>query len=463
MSKQKQQPLPKFLDLFQEQPMAILPAKMDEIQAFIDRRINGQLSDWQAVMPVSAQSEERVPYELREGVAIVPVRGVLAKRANLVTDFSGGTSMELLRADLLAADRDPAVRAILLHAESPGGTVDGCIETADTLWDVRSRKPVVTFVDGMMASACLWICSGAHSIITGPAAQCGSLGVLITHYDISMRDKAFGIVRTVIASGEYKSITSDEKPLSDRARAYLEDQVYTLFAMFTAGVARNRGMAIEAVLEKMGDGRVFIGADAVTAGAADAVGTFDDAFKAAQDMIKKGKFFNSPKKEDRSMKPEDVKTQFPETHAAIAEAATTAAIATAEISHKAALAEQKKNLIALVGAAFGPEAATKLQAMADAGVTVAQMQAMGIVGEAGAAGGVSRAQILSGLQAAASAPLSPATEQKPAAGTAPAPDFMVLVDAHMASAKCSKADAMKAVMQQHPAAHEAWLAKANQK
>lgn len=456
-------PMPKFMDLFQEQPMAILPAKMDEIQAFIERRFHGQASDWQAAAPAESAAKERIPYTVHDGVATIPVRGVLAKRANLVTDFSGGTSMELLRADLRAADADPAVRAIVLHAESPGGTVDGCVETADTLWAVRGRKPVVTYVDGMCASAALWICSGAHKIIAGPTAQCGSLGVLTTHYDVSAQDKARGIVRTVISSGEYKSISSDEKPLSEPARAYLEAQVYQLFAMFVEAVARNRGMEIDAVLKKMGDGRVFIGADAVAAGAADAVGTLDDAFKAAKDMIKPGnKFFFTPKKEDRSMKPEELKAQFPETHTAIAEEARNAAMATATENHAAVIAEQKKSICALAGAVFGAEAGAKLQTMVDSGLTVAQLEAIGYTGQAAAAAGTTRKNILDGLQASAPGALKPAAEQ-PAAGTDQKPGFMALVDAHMLAAKCSKGDAIRECMAKHPAEHKAWLAEMNKK
>lgn len=457
------QQLPKFMDLFQEQPMAILPAKMDEIQAFIERRFAGLESDWQAAAGSSAREEkERIPYTVKDGVAIVPVRGVLAKRANLVTEYSGGTSMELLRADLLAADVDPAVRALLVHAETPGGTVDGCVETADTLWAIRARKPVVTYVDGMMASAGLWIGSAAHKIITGPTAQNGSLGVLTTHYDVSMRDKAAGLVRTVITSGEYKAITSDEKPLSERARDYLEAQVYQLFAMFVEAVARNRGMEISAVLENMGDGRVFIGADAVAAGAADAVGTFDDAFQAAKDMIKTGtKIYIKPKQEAATMKPDEVKAQFPDTHKAIAEEASTAAMTAAAEDKKNALAEQQKNICALAGKVFGAEAGAKLQAMVASGLTVAQLEAIGYTGESQDAAGTSRKDILDGLKSSAPGALKPASEQ-PAAGDEK-PGFLALVEAHQAAAKCSRSEAIRECMAKYPAEHKAYLAEMNKK
>src|SRR5688572_8964880 len=57
----------------------------------------------------------------RDGVGVIPVFRAIFRRANLLTEISGATSIELLAQDLNLAVQDPSVRAVLLDIDSPGG------------------------------------------------------------------------------------------------------------------------------------------------------------------------------------------------------------------------------------------------------------------------------------------------------------------------------------------------------
>ena len=91
-----------------------------------------------------------------------------------------------------------------------------------------------------------------------------------------------GVKRTILSAGAYKRIASDEKPLSEEGRDYLQSQVDTYYTLFVDAVAANRGMPVERVLADMADGRIFIGEQAREAGLVDMIGTFNQALDLAR-------------------------------------------------------------------------------------------------------------------------------------------------------------------------------------
>jgi signal peptide peptidase SppA len=258
--------------LFQDQAWAIHPAKLDEINAFVQARAEGRLTE--AASPGKSGARAEATYQNQSGVAVIPVSGILAKKANLITQYSGGTSYQLLQRDILAALYDKEVKAILLDIDSPGGTVDGAFEASDFIHSARGKKPIVAYANGLAASAAYLLGSAADSVHGYVSAQVGSIGVCLTHYDLSKRDEMRGVTRTEIYAGKYKRMGTDSKPLDDEAKAYLQDRVDHLYGLFLQGIARNRGVSMERALA-MADGKVFIGSQARSAGLLDGMATFD--------------------------------------------------------------------------------------------------------------------------------------------------------------------------------------------
>src|SRR5574343_168354 len=271
-----------FINTVQDRVWALQPAKFEEVSHFIELRLTGE----KITLPESAagKSGNRAEdqYEVIDGVAVLPLYGMLDKRMNLLMNFSGGTSTELYAKSFQRAMADPNVMAILLDIDSPGGSVDGTKELADLILSSRGQKPIVTYANGLMASAAYWIGSAADVIIAMDTAEIGSIGVALMHYDYSVQDEKMGIKRTAITAGKYKRIASDEKPLTQEGHDYLQSMVDDYYRLFVDAVGQNRGVDSDKVHDKMADGRIFIGKKAMKVKLIDMIGNFNDALAMAK-------------------------------------------------------------------------------------------------------------------------------------------------------------------------------------
>jgi len=257
-------------------PWAITPEKFLEIRAIYSQHRLGPKIDLKEVEARIGRplKNERTPYTMDGSTAIVSIEGVLAKKMNFFMDISGGTSTQIIESDFKAAMRDPAVAAIILSIDSPGGTVDGTEGLADTIYNARGTKPIIAMADGTMASAAYWIGSAADKVYAvDNSTQVGSIGVVATHEDYSQAEHAAGVKVTEITAGKYKRVASSHEPLTQDGRATIQSMVDHVYSNFVDTVARNRGVGVAKVSDEMADGRIFLGQQAVKAGLVDGVST----------------------------------------------------------------------------------------------------------------------------------------------------------------------------------------------
>lgn len=257
-------------------PWAIEPAKLLEMQAIYATHLRGEKIDIEAIEARLGRplANEQQAYTVQAGgVAVLPVEGVIAPKANLFIRISGGASAQMMTRQVESALADSRVRALVLQVDSPGGSVLGTPELAQAIHEMAAIKPIVTVSDGTMASAAYWIGSAANAVyISGPTVNVGSIGVVATHDYSPRRD---GGQTVEITAGRYKRVASDARPLDAEGQAYLQEKVDYLYQVFVDAVARNRGTDAATVLERMADGRVFIGQQAIDAGLVDGVSTVD--------------------------------------------------------------------------------------------------------------------------------------------------------------------------------------------
>lgn len=222
--------------------------------------------------------DDEKPYETVNGVAVIPVTGVLSRRTSLFSWLFGGMSTVQIGDAIEAAKGDGAVRAIMLDVDSPGGTVAGTQELAAIVYAARGAKPITAYTGGMMASAAYWIGSAADQVlISGDTNMVGSIGVIATHVDMSKAYEEFGVKVTEVTGGKWKDKPSSYRPLDADDRAVIQYEVDCLYSAFVADVAKHRGVSTETVLSDMADGRVFVGRDAIEAGLVDGVSTRQEA------------------------------------------------------------------------------------------------------------------------------------------------------------------------------------------
>jgi capsid assembly protease len=203
------------------------------------------------------------------GIARISIDGPIFRKANLLTRYSGATSTDVLMRDITTALADPAVRALVLSIDSPGGEAHGTHDAASLVRSARAVKPVVAHVWGQAASGAYWIASAADSIVASPMALLGSIGAIATLRD---RKDPEGTYHFVSSVSPYKR--ADLK--SDAGRARIQATIDALGAVFAADVARNRDVPLRTVLRDFGAGDQLVGESARRAHLCDSLGTYQD-------------------------------------------------------------------------------------------------------------------------------------------------------------------------------------------
>jgi len=209
------------------------------------------------------------------GVALIPVRGVIAPHMNLLSEMSGGTDFDSLTRALHAAAAERP-KAIVLDVDSPGGNVAGATEFAREVLKVRAQVPVIAQVSHLMGSAAYWFGACATEIVASPSSLVGAVGVYTIYDDVSKALEAEGVTRHVIAAGEFKGEGVDGGPLSAEARTHREAIVGKYYASFLKDVAAGRGVSVDTVRATYGKGRVLDVDGALQAGMITRVGTLAD-------------------------------------------------------------------------------------------------------------------------------------------------------------------------------------------
>ena len=342
-----------------------------------------------------SSGEEEEPYQVEDGVAVIPIEGVISR-----SGFWGCSTRGVASA-LDQALEDSSVRAILFAIHSPGGVAAGIKELSDSIVLATRVKPCAAWVDGMCASAAYWLASATGRIYAGPSATVGSIGVLVRHMDLSGFYKANGIAFTYVTAGSYKAVGNPETPLSDRDIGVMQARANQIYDMFSADVAEHMGLAMEQ-RETWADGRTFLGAEAEQLGLITAL--TPTRLGAVRQILK-----------ETHMDRTELAQKYPDLWASIqqdmaAEADRKSAQARSEATETAQAA-----VLALVETVCGAEAAQKVEALVRTGVTPEQLKAAAAAltpkVQAAPQHDV-KSEMLAAMQAATPAPVSAAAIQE---------------------------------------------------
>lgn len=207
------------------------------------------------------------PFVLGSRVGIVDLEGVI---------FSSDWVRETLR----KFRESGSVKAVVVRINSPGGGVAASQEIHREIARFRreTHKPVVVSMESVAASGGYYAASAADHILANPGTITGSIGVIVqwTNYG-ELLDWAR--LRTVtFKSGALKDAGNPTRALTEEEKKYFEDLIERLRGQFQSAVAEGRkGKLKPGALEKMADGRVVTGDEAVSLGLVDEIGDLRDA------------------------------------------------------------------------------------------------------------------------------------------------------------------------------------------
>lgn len=265
----------RILEMAMSAPWAMLPEAVEQVLEIAARENNPTPEALEAYRAARADNGERL--SVRGNVGILYAKGPMFKHANLMTAYSGATSYDVLRRDLQLALDTPAIEAILLRIDSPGGDVSGCDELAAAIYASRGKKPITAFVSGMACSAAYWIAAAADRIVVSDVAVIGSIGVVLGITDRKKADERSGISRIEFVSSQSPGKRPDVE--TDEGKARVQKLVDDLGDVFVDAVAKYRGVSKATVISEFGQGGVEIGANAVKRKMVDEVGQFEATFR----------------------------------------------------------------------------------------------------------------------------------------------------------------------------------------
>lgn len=214
-----------------------------------------------------------------DNVGIITIQGPLADATfGYWGPVFGITGYGDIQEALVAATRNPDVKSIMLVIKSGGGAVSGVSETAKFIQNVDKVKPIIAYSPSAMASAALWLGVAARETYVSTTTIAGSIGTIMVMMSRYEQLKQDGIDAVVVRSGKFKALGHPAEPISDAAVEIAQAQADYLSNIFLNYVADRRGISAVAADTKFGQGREFIGEQAVAVGLVDGLKSYTEAF-----------------------------------------------------------------------------------------------------------------------------------------------------------------------------------------
>lgn len=188
-----------------------------------------------------------------------------------------------VREELTKAALDPAVRALVVRLNTPGGTVTASDIVFREIEAYRreTRVPVVAVMMDVAASGGYYVALAADTIIAHPTSVTGSIGTIMVSVNAEGLLAKVGVSATAIKSGERKDMGSPFRGLTDEERAIFQSVIDDLHGRFLARVVERRRLP-EPAARTLADGRIFTARQALSHGLIDRIGYVADAVAEAR-------------------------------------------------------------------------------------------------------------------------------------------------------------------------------------
>lgn len=227
----------------------------------------------------TGQWEERfVQGDGPDKIAVVKVEGEIVQTGDLTT----AAVAEDLVSQLEQAGEDPAVKAVILRINSPGGSVVASDEIYREVLELqRAGKPVVASMGEVAASGGYYVAAGARRIVANPSTFTGSIGVILVLLNLEGAAGNLGVDPIIIKAGRLKDIGSPFRELTEEERQIFQGMIDQSYQQFVDVVAEGRHMS-ESEAREIATGRPYTGLQADDLGLVDRLGDFDVAVGTAR-------------------------------------------------------------------------------------------------------------------------------------------------------------------------------------
>jgi protease-4 len=215
-------------------------------------------------------------------IVVIPLSGTITTGDSSL--FSSSTiTPGLVREYLTKAEKDPAVKAIVLRIESPGGEIEPCQEILLEIERVKETMPIVVSMGGTAASGGYYISTQADKIVALPTTQTGSIGVISQLINVEGLLEKLGIQIETFKGGKYKDMYWGFRELTPEEEEIMQEMIDEYYEQFIDVVAEGRGLSKDDVRD-LATGQLYSGTEAKELGLVDELGDLNTAINLAAEL-----------------------------------------------------------------------------------------------------------------------------------------------------------------------------------
>lgn len=203
----------------------------------------------------------------QEKVGVVEIKGVITDSRTAIKQLD-------------AFRDDPAIKAIVVRINSPGGAVGPSQEILREIEKIKPKKKIVASLGTLAASGGYYIACGADLIMANRGTATGSIGVIMQFTNVEGLTKKVGLDFLTLKSGRYKDVGSPFRPMTPEEKAYMQQLLDNIYQQFLSDVSRNRKIPLEK-LKPLAEGKIYTGEQAKQLGLVDTFGNLPDAIEKA--------------------------------------------------------------------------------------------------------------------------------------------------------------------------------------
>ena len=214
---------------------------------------------------------------------------VIYAEGNIIDGDDGvsgyGNITRTLAGKLIRVAEDDDIDAVVMRVNSPGGSAF----VSDVIWDaveyVKSLKPIVISMGDYAASGGYYISCAANYIYAEPGTITGSIGIFGMFPSFAGTAEKIALTYDGVKTNQYADLGNALRPLTDGEKALFQKMVEQGYDTFITRVANGRNLS-KAMVDSIGQGRVWTGEQALERKLVDAMGGLDDAIVKAAALAK---------------------------------------------------------------------------------------------------------------------------------------------------------------------------------
>lgn len=227
-------------------------------------------------------------------IAVVPIRGTIQATQSTsglsasTTEYNHKLLMDYV--DKLIDSNNN--KGIVLRLDTPGGAVYQADELYLKLMEYKEKtgRPIWAYMESTCCSGGVYLASSADEQYANRNTTTGSIGVIISSYDLSGLYEKIGVKEANIVSAKNKDMGSMGKPMTAEQKAIYQSIVDEAYEQFVSIVAQARGMSVDDV-KALADGRIYTASQALDNGLIDGIKTEEEFDDYVKEQSKVSKFY----------------------------------------------------------------------------------------------------------------------------------------------------------------------------